>query len=39
MFGILPTRVHGFLDYVIGVSLVLMAFILDRKLKDGLQLR
>jgi hypothetical protein len=28
MFGILPTRVHGFLDYVIGLSLVLMAFIL-----------
>ncbi|MGP0062870.1 MAG: hypothetical protein ACLQGP_04610 [Isosphaeraceae bacterium] len=28
MFGILPTRVHGFLDYVIGLSLVLMSFIL-----------
>ena len=28
MFGILPTRIHGFLDYVIGLSLVLMSFIL-----------
>ena len=28
MFGILPTRVHGFLDYVIGLSLVIMPFIL-----------
>ncbi len=30
MFGILPTRVHGFLDYVIGLSLVLMSFIFAR---------
>jgi len=30
MFGILPTRIHGFLDYVIGLSLVLMSFILAR---------
>ena len=30
MFGILPTRVHGFLDYVIGLSLVIMPFILER---------
>jgi hypothetical protein len=28
MFGILPTRVHGLLDYVIGLLLVIMPFIL-----------
>ena len=30
MFGILPTRIHGVLDYLIGLSLVVMPFILGR---------
>ncbi len=29
MFGILPTRVHGFLDYLIGLALVVMPFVLQ----------
>jgi hypothetical protein len=30
MFGIVPTRIHGFLDYLIGLTLVVMPFILGR---------
>ncbi len=30
MFGILPTRIHGVLDYLFGLSLVVMPFILGR---------
>jgi hypothetical protein len=30
MFGILPTRIHGFVDYLIGAALVIMPFILGR---------
>ena len=30
MFGIVPTRIHGFVDYLIGLSLVVMSFVLAR---------
>ena len=30
MFGILPTWIHGFADYLIGLTLVIMPFVLER---------
>ncbi len=30
MFGIVPTRIHGFVDYLIGLVLVIMPFVLGR---------
>ena len=30
MFGIVPTRIHGFVDYLIGLALVVMPFVLGR---------
>ncbi len=30
MFGILPTRIHGIVDYLIGAALVVMPFLLER---------
>jgi hypothetical protein len=30
MFRIVPTRIHGFVDYLIGLAVVLMPFILGR---------
>jgi hypothetical protein len=30
MFGIVPTRIHGFVDYLIGLVLVVMPFTLGR---------